>query len=193
MARDPELWLKELDTTLVDPCEMLAIALISVILRVFTIFFGVFLGPWVPIALKKKVTLFTPAKMISKSGFLIQPTDYWHFNSCGILTLQRLVAVVSRSTQLVRSILSVSLHSLHLSTIIRLKWHKVASYAGDFRGARFSSLPTDACSTENNIPFPSFYLRGKWTINSCAIKCWQATRDSNMTLELPFSFFSFLR
>ena len=31
----------------------------------------------------------------------------------------------------------------------------VASYAGVFRGARFSSLPTNACSTEDNIPFPS--------------------------------------
>ena len=39
---------------------------------------------------------------------------------------------------------------------------KVASHAGVFRGARFSSLPTNACSAENNIPFPLFYLRGKW-------------------------------
>ena len=31
----------------------------------------------------------------------------------------------------------------------------VASYAGVFRGARFSSLPTNACSTEDNIPFSS--------------------------------------
>ena len=38
---------------------------------------------------------------------------------------------------------------------------KVASHAGLFRRARFSSLPTNACSTENNIPFPLFYLRGK--------------------------------
>ena len=30
----------------------------------------------------------------------------------------------------------------------------VASPAGIFRGARISSLPTNACSTENNIPFP---------------------------------------
>ena len=30
----------------------------------------------------------------------------------------------------------------------------VASHAGLFRGARISSLPTNACSTENNIPFP---------------------------------------
>ena len=31
----------------------------------------------------------------------------------------------------------------------------VASHAGVFRGARISSVPTNACSTENNIPFPS--------------------------------------
>ena len=30
----------------------------------------------------------------------------------------------------------------------------VASHAGVFSGARFSSLPTNACSTEDNIPFP---------------------------------------
>ena len=37
----------------------------------------------------------------------------------------------------------------------------VASHAGVFRGARISSLPTNACSTENNIPFSLFYLRGR--------------------------------
>ena len=37
----------------------------------------------------------------------------------------------------------------------------LASHEGVFRGARFSSLPTNACSAENNIPFPLFYLRGK--------------------------------
>ena len=31
---------------------------------------------------------------------------------------------------------------------------KLASHAGIFRGARISSLPTNACSTEDNIPFP---------------------------------------
>ena len=30
----------------------------------------------------------------------------------------------------------------------------LASHAGIFRGARISSLPTNACSTEDNIPFP---------------------------------------
>ena len=31
---------------------------------------------------------------------------------------------------------------------------KVASHAGVFTGACISSLPTNACSTEDNIPFP---------------------------------------
>ena len=31
----------------------------------------------------------------------------------------------------------------------------IASHAGVFGGARLSSLPTNACSTENNIPFPN--------------------------------------
>ena len=30
----------------------------------------------------------------------------------------------------------------------------LASHAGVFREARISSLPTKACSTEDNIPFP---------------------------------------
>ena len=30
----------------------------------------------------------------------------------------------------------------------------IASHAGVFRGARISSLPTNVCSTEDNIPFP---------------------------------------
>ena len=32
---------------------------------------------------------------------------------------------------------------------------QIASHASVFRGARISSLPTNAWSTENNIPFPS--------------------------------------
>ena len=42
---------------------------------------------------------------------------------------------------------------------------QVASHAGVFRGARISSLPTNACSTEDNIPFPLLHSRGKWPIN----------------------------
>ena len=53
----------------------------------------------------------------------------------------------------------------------------LASHAGVFRGSCFSSLPTNTWSTENNIPFPLFYLRGKWPINSCAMKRWQAKLD----------------
>ena len=74
-------------------------------------------------------------------------------------------------------------------TIIPRAWMGLASQAGVFRGARFSSLPSNTCSIKNNIPFPLLYLRGKWPINSCAIKCWRAKRDFNVTLELPFSFF----
>ena len=40
------------------------------------------------------------------------------------------------------------------------KTMKHHSHAGIFRGARISSLPTNACSTENNIPLSLFYLRG---------------------------------
>ena len=35
-----------------------------------------------------------------------------------------------------------------------LTFGMLASHAGVFRGARISSLPTNACSTEDNIPFP---------------------------------------
>ena len=49
-------------------------------------------------------------------------------------------------------------------------WGNLASHAGAFREAHFSSLPTNACTTEDNIPFPLFI----WPINSCEIKCWQA-------------------
>ena len=34
----------------------------------------------------------------------------------------------------------------------------LASHAGVFGGARLSSLPTNACSTENNIPFPNLAI-----------------------------------
>ena len=43
--------------------------------------------------------------------------------------------------------------------------NSVASHAGIFRGARISSLPTNACSNENNITFPLCYLCGKWSID----------------------------
>ena len=32
---------------------------------------------------------------------------------------------------------------------------EIASHTSILRGARFSSLPTNACSTQENIPFPS--------------------------------------
>ena len=37
----------------------------------------------------------------------------------------------------------------------------VASHEGVCRRARISFLPTNVCSTENNIPFPLIYSRGK--------------------------------
>ena len=37
----------------------------------------------------------------------------------------------------------------------------LASHAGVFWGARFSSLRTNSYSTEDNFPFPLFYLSGK--------------------------------
>ena len=46
---------------------------------------------------------------------------------------------------------------------------RVAFHAGVFRGARLSSLPTNACSTENNIPFPNlanhFVLSKFWKVD----------------------------
>ena len=42
---------------------------------------------------------------------------------------------------------------------------EVTSHAGDFRGARVSSLPTNACSTAENILFPLLYPCGKLPIN----------------------------
>ena len=38
---------------------------------------------------------------------------------------------------------------------------RIASHVSVFRGARFSSLPTNACLTEDKIPSLFFYLRGK--------------------------------
>ena len=46
--------------------------------------------------------------------------------------------------------------SKHLRVpITRNTYLTIASHAGVFRRARIPSLPTNACSTENNIPFPS--------------------------------------
>ena len=62
--------------------------------------------------------------------------------------------------------------------LINLSRSKEASHTIILRGAFISSLPTNACSSKNNIPFPLFYLRGKWQINSFEITCWQAKQDS---------------
>ena len=50
---------------------------------------------------------------------------------------------------------------LDLYTAVLDTVFKLASHAGVFRGARISSLPTNACSTEDNIPFPLLHSRGK--------------------------------
>ena len=47
----------------------------------------------------------------------------------------------------------------------------LGSYAGVFRGVRLSSLTTNACSTENNIPFPNL---GNHTVLS---KLWKLDLD----------------
>jgi len=44
---------------------------------------------------------------------------------------------------------------LYIDTVIRGVHQFIASHAGVFRGARFSSFPTNAWSTEDRIPFPS--------------------------------------
>ena len=44
--------------------------------------------------------------------------------------------------------------TLHVGLLGHKMAQGLASHAGVFRGARFSPLPTNACSTENNIPFP---------------------------------------
>ena len=51
---------------------------------------------------------------------------------------------------------------LKYSAVCVIKWTltlfntvcTVASHAGVLKGARISSLPTNPCSTKNNIPFP---------------------------------------
>ena len=57
--------------------------------------------------------------------------------------------------------------------------HKVAnllaSHAGVFRGTRLSSLPTNACSTEDKIPFPS--LANHLVLS----KFWKADLDRRVT------------
>ena len=82
-----------------------------------------------------------------------------------------MVHILQKNTSLLsfKRLQSLMVRPLHLPWIHR--WQiphltasaqlAVASHAGVFRGSRFSSLPTNACSTENSIPFPLFYLRGK--------------------------------
>ena len=55
---------------------------------------------------------------------------------------------------------------------------QVASHAGVFRGARISSLPTNASSTENNIPFPSL------ANHIVPSKFWKADLDRRITRQI---------
>ena len=54
----------------------------------------------------------------------------------------------------------------------------VTSYAGVFREARFSSLPANACSTEDNILFPSLANR------IILSKFWKVDLDRKVIWEL---------
>ena len=125
-----QLWLEEFDSWVVKCSLSLSSPLSS---RFFLFFFGAFFGPCVPIALKKKATLCTPAKNdieirfpYSTDRFVIRIHN-WHFNSFWIQTLQRLVASVLHTSLHAfcrpSSILHVHLQvtTLHLSTTIGLK------------------------------------------------------------------------
>ena len=67
--------------------------------------------------------------------------------------------------------LSVYINSGFLQHSFQQDAFWVASHAGVFRGARFSSLPTNACSTEGNIPFP--YLANQMLLS----KFWKVDLD----------------
>ena len=44
-------------------------------------------------------------------------------------------------------------------------------------GGSFFIPPHKRLLNRNNIPFPLFRLRGKWSINIFEIECWQAKHD----------------
>ena len=125
-----QLWLEELDTWLVKCSLSLSFPLSS---RFFLFFFVAFFGPCVPIALKKKATLCTPAKndieirfAYSTDRFVIRIHN-WHFNSFWIQPLQRLVASVSRPAHLVPSSLWVFIDiactlTTHYTTFVHNYW-----------------------------------------------------------------------
>ena len=51
----------------------------------------------------------------------------------------------------------------------------LASHADVFRGVRISSLPTNSCSTKNNIPLPNL------ANNIVLSKFWKVDLDSRVT------------
>ena len=59
--------------------------------------------------------------------------------------------------------------------IYQIKGWLLASHAEVFRGARTLSLPTKACLTENNIPFPSL------ANHIVPLKFWKVDLDPKVT------------
>ena len=74
------------------------------------------------------------------------------------------------SVHLIRITIGIIVQSKPAPKTLHFLMPAIAPHAGPFRGARIwslPSLPANACSTENNIPFPFFYSRGTWPNNSC--------------------------
>ena len=108
---------------------------------------------------------------VIQDTLLIQ-TPHYHGQFALLLGKESPLTFSLNSTRLIRTLSMVSsvlvltgfdCNKIHqcFNRMMESTETKVASHAGLFRRARFSSLPTNACSTENNIPFPLFYLRGK--------------------------------
>ena len=67
------------------------------------------------------------------------------------------------SVHLIRITIRIIVQSKPAPKTLHFLMPAIAPHAGPFRGARIwslPSLPANACSTENNIPFPFFYSRG---------------------------------
>ena len=75
------------------------------------------------------------------------------------LLVKTFVGLVEMMLELVN--VSFSLPEWQAVKMIFLAPWTIASHAGVFREARISSLPTNAYSTEDNIPFPLLHSRGK--------------------------------
>ena len=123
-----QLWLKELDSWVVKCSLSLSSRLSS---RFFWFFFGVVFGPCVPIELKKKATLCTPAKNdieirfpYSTNRFIIDISIHFEYKPCNTLSqASRVLQTSFHPFCRPSSILHVHLQltTLHLSTTIGLK------------------------------------------------------------------------